>query len=296
MNKGSSPLESESQTLQYIYAALGHAVRYDIIKYLGAFHRPINYTELVEWLQIKPGSFYFHMKKLKHLVVQDEEKRFLLTSVGNLALDVIRSGEQMRSELHSPTTELTEVVDKPPKRFSIFFFGELIRKMTFDTKFQVVTFFILIGQIYLLNQSKLGMIPFFLDGNLYFGELGCVFQVMVSILVVWIILELIIRFYSPIQGFSRELLTGIPLTMVPLFLYPLFVILAENFQFFTVFLSSQTVSIFILFILQLISGVILVQLLQVIKSVNFERALVPVFIILYGFSIVSFLISTQFPF
>lgn len=37
---------------------------------------------------------------------------------------------------------------------------------------------------------------------------------------------------------------------------------------------------------------VVIQLLQVIKTVNFERALVPVFIILYGFSIVSLVIST----
>jgi hypothetical protein len=261
------------------------------------FHRPINYTELVEWLQVKPGSFYFHMKKLKHLVEQDEEKKFYLTPIGNLALEVIKSGEQMRSKLDSrPTSETSEAENILPKRFSIFLFGELIRRVTFGIRFRIMTIFILIGQIILLDQSKLGMIPFFLDGALYFGLIGCVIELLASIVIVWTFLELIMRFYSPIKGFSRELLTGIPLTMVPLVLYPLLVILAENFHFLAIFLSSSTLSIIILFILQLITAIILVQLLQVIKSVNFERALVPVFIILYGFSIVSFLISTIFPF
>ncbi|MFX0182517.1 MAG: hypothetical protein ACFE95_05465, partial [Candidatus Hodarchaeota archaeon] len=54
--------EIEAISLHDIYAALGHAIRYDIVNYLGTFHRPVQYTELVEWLQIKPGSFYFHMK------------------------------------------------------------------------------------------------------------------------------------------------------------------------------------------------------------------------------------------
>ena len=51
-------------TLRYIYGALSHAVRYDIIKYLGQFHRPVNYTEMISWLNIKPGSFYFHIKNM----------------------------------------------------------------------------------------------------------------------------------------------------------------------------------------------------------------------------------------
>ncbi|MFX0211166.1 MAG: hypothetical protein ACFFDT_34620, partial [Candidatus Hodarchaeota archaeon] len=77
--------DQESVSLQYIYAALGHAIRYDIINYLGVFHRSVQYTELVDWLQIKPGSFYFHLKKLEYLVEQDSEKRFKLTPTGRLA-------------------------------------------------------------------------------------------------------------------------------------------------------------------------------------------------------------------
>ncbi len=103
------------------------------------------------------------------------------------------------------------------------------------------------------------------------------------------------HYYSPIKHFSTELLAGIPLAMVPLFLYPALVILSQNFNFFAVIVSNPTISIGIIFILQIITAYFLIQLLQVIKSVNFERALVPVFLILYSFSIVSFLISTIFP-
>ena len=92
--------------LQDIYAALGHAIRYDIVQYLGSFHRPVQYTELVEWLQIKPGSFYFHIKKLKGLVEQDIEKRFKLTDLGNLALEVIQSGQSL--QLKHQTTDIEE--------------------------------------------------------------------------------------------------------------------------------------------------------------------------------------------
>ena len=295
MNEKSVPLTHESKTLQYIYAALGHAIRYDVIKYLGAFHRPVSYTELVEWLQVKPGSFYFHLKKMGHLVSQDDEKRFFLTPTGNLALDIIKSGENLRSQQIVSVTETKQGEITPPKRFSIILFGELIRQIAFNNRFKVFILLIMMGQILLLDLSKLGTIPFFLDGNLYFNIIVCTIELIGSILVIWILLEVIMKFLSPIKGFSYELLTGIPLAMCPLFIYPLLVILASNLEFLATLLSSPVFSIGLIFILQIITAIFLVQLLQVIKTVNFERALIPVFIILYGFSVLSFLITSLFP-
>lgn len=283
--------ESEPKSLHNIYAALGHAIRYDIVNYLGAFHRPVNYSELVEWLQIKPGSFYFHMRKLKDLVKQNSEKRFYLTSTGELALEVIRSGENLQSRSQTFVEESKKEEIIPPKRFSIVLFGEFVRRSAFNTQFKLFTLLIVIMQIFLLDFSKLGTVPFYLDGNLYFGVLGCIIELLGSFLIIWALLEFVIRFYSPIKNFSSELLTGIPLAMIPLFIYPLLVILADRIQFLKQIVSHSALSIGIIFFLQIITAIFLVQLLQVIKSVNFERALVPVFIALYGFSILSFIIS-----
>jgi hypothetical protein len=283
--------EVESKPLHDIYAALGHAIRYDIVNYLGTFHRPVQYTELVGWLQIKPGSFYFHMKKLKFLVKQDSEKRFYLTSTGQLALDVIRSGESLQSRSQTSVEESKREEIILPKRFSIIFFGEFIRRSAFNTQFKLLVLLIVLLQITLLDFSKLGTIPFFLDGNLYFGILGCTVELLGSFLIIWALLEFVMRFYSPIKNFSSELLTGIPLAMIPLFIYPLLVILADKIQILKQIVSNSALSIAIIFFLQIITAIFLVQLLQVIKSVNFERALVPVFIVLYGFSILSFIVS-----
>ncbi|MFX0210420.1 MAG: hypothetical protein ACFFDT_30855 [Candidatus Hodarchaeota archaeon] len=283
--------EIKGKSLHEIYAALGHAIRYDIVNYLGTYHRPVQYTELVEWLQIKPGSFYFHMKKLKFLVNQDSEKRFYLTSKGQLALEVIKSGESLQSSSQTPVEELKNKEIVPPKRFSIVFFGEFVRRSAFNTQFKLLILLIVISQTFLLDFSKLGTIPFFLDGNLYFGFLGCIIELVGSFLIVWVLLEFVMRFYSPIKNFSSELLTGIPLAMIPLFAYPLLVILSDRIQILQQIISNSALSIAIIFFLQIITAIFLVQLLQVIKSVNFERALVPVFIVLYGFSILSFIVS-----
>jgi hypothetical protein len=284
--------EEEVFSLQEIYSALGHAVRYDIINYLGAFHRPIHYIELVEWLQVKPGSFYFHMKKLKELVKQDKEKRFYLTPMGLFALNIIKSGEKLQHKTSdvSPLEKDKETVT-PPSRFSAILFGEMVRRLTFNTPYKAFITLLVIIQIALLNLSKLGFIPFYMDGNLYFNITGCIIELIISFLIIWILLELIMRYYSPIKGFSRELLMGIPIAMSPLFIYPLLIILGDLFDFLEFFTFVPTLSIIIIFFLQIISAIFLVQLLQVIKSVSFERALIPIFIILYGFSILSFLLS-----
>lgn len=293
MAKSTTQLKDESISLQYVYNALGHAIRYDIITYLGAFlHRPVQYSELVEWLSIKPGSFYFHMKKLKHLVEQDESKKFYLTSSGRFALNLLKSGENLKSNLIKSSPELNEIDEIPPKRFNIVLFGELIRRLTFNTQFKIFMIIVTVIQILLLDLSKLGAIPFFFDGNLYFGPYICIIQLILSVLIIWVLLELIIRFYSPIKGFSRDLLFSIPLAMFPLFFYPFLVIIAGKFEFPASLVSNEVFSIGLMFILQIISAFFIIQLLQVIKSVNFERALVPVFIILYGFSILSFLLSS----
>ncbi|MFX0014850.1 MAG: winged helix-turn-helix domain-containing protein [Promethearchaeota archaeon] len=280
-----------SESLHAIYAALGHAIRYDIINFLGAYHRPVQYTELVEWLQIRPGSFYFHIKKLKGLVVQDSEKRFYLTTTGHLALEVIRSGENLRLKTVKLSDQKNNEEITPPMRFSIIFFGEFIRRSAFNNQFRLFILLIFIIQILLLDLSKLGTIPFYLDGNLYFGILGSTIELIISFLIVWALLECIIRFYSPIKHFSGELLTGIPLAMMPLFGYSFLVIIASEIQILQQIVSHSALSIIIIFFLQIITAIFLIQLLQVIKSVNFERALVPVFITLYCFSILSFIIS-----
>ena len=292
MAKSTTPLKDESISLQYVYNALGHAIRYDIITYLGVFHRSVQYSELVEWLNIKPGSFYFHMKKLKHLVDQDESKRFYLTSSGRFALNLLKSGENLRSNLRKSSLELNDINEIHPKRFNIVLFGELIRRLPFNTQFKIFMILVAVIQILLLDLSKLGAIPFFFDGNLYFGPFICIIQLILSILIIWVLLELIMRIYSPIKGFSRDLLFGIPLAMFPLYFYPLLVIIAGNFEFSASLLSNEVFSISLMFMLQIVSAFFIIQLLQVIKSVNFERALVPVFIILYGFSILSFLLSS----
>ena len=291
-----SQVEIARTPLQDIYAALGHAIRFDIIHYLGTFHRPVHYSELVEWLQIKPGSFYFHMKKLKGLVKQDSEKRFLLTPKGEIALDVMRSGKKIQSKYYEqPLQAENQNKIALPNRFSSKFFGEYIRKAAFDKKFNLFIVCVVLAQILILDLSNLGIIPFFLDGGLYFGILGCLIELILSILIIWLLIEFIMRFYSPIKGFSLELLSGIPLALVPLFLYPSLIIFVERVTFLSFiaeFLANQQVSIISLFILQVVTAIFLIQLLQVIKAVDFEKALIPVFIVLYGFSILSFLVSS----
>ncbi len=291
-----SQIEDVATPLQDMYAALGHAIRFDIIHYLGTFHRPVHYSELVEWLQIKPGSFYFHMKKLKGYVEQDSEKRFLLTSRGEVALDVMRSGKNIQSKYHEvPKPIGNQDHEALPSRFSIKFFGEYVRKAAFDRKFNYFVSLVVVVQILILDLSNLGMIPFFLDGGLYFGIIGCIIELLFSIVIIWVLLELIMRFYSPIKGFSLELLSGIPLALVPLFFYPLLIIFAERVSFLSFlaeFLANTQVSIISLFFLQVVTAIFLVQLLQVIKAVDFERALIPVFLVLYGFSILSFFVSS----
>jgi hypothetical protein len=236
------------------------------------------------------------MKKLKGYVEQDSEKRFLLTSMGEVALDVMRSGKNIHTKYHEiPKQTGTQDQKFLPNRFSIKFFGEYVRKAAFDRNFNYFVSVVIIVQVLILDLANLGMIPFFLDGGLYFGLMGCLVELIFSIVIIWLLLETIMRFFSPIRGFSLELLSGIPLALVPLFIYPSLIVFTERIpllSFLAEFLANTQVSIVSLFILQIVTAVFLVQLLQVIKAVDFERALIPVFLVLYGFSILSFFVSS----
>ncbi|NHJ01008.1 MAG: ArsR family transcriptional regulator [Candidatus Heimdallarchaeota archaeon] len=284
---------SETPPIQDLYAALGHAIRYDIVQYLGTFHRPVHYKELVEWLNIKPGSFYFHMKKLEGLVAQDDHKRFYLTPSGLFTLDLLRSGENLRSQTPKRITEETDEPLNPPERFKITLFGEFVRRKAFNAQYKSLMVIILLLQIFILELAKLGVIPFYFDGRLYINAIVGAIELILTFMVVWILLELISRFLSPIKGFSIELLVGIPLAMSPLFIYPVLVFFATitNLSLLLDLLAHPVVSVGSLFLLQILSAIFLIQLLQVIKSLNFERALIPVFILLYGFSILTFILT-----
>ncbi|WP_455139621.1 hypothetical protein [Candidatus Hodarchaeum mangrovi] len=287
-----APTNSESKNLPEIYAALGHAIRYDIINYLGAFHRPIHYTELVEWLQIKPGSFYFHIKKLTLLVAQDEEKRFYLTPLGTFALEMIKSSQIAGSIDAKPLPVDISKEETYPIRFKTTFFGEFIRRLSFNRKFVGLMVITVLIQIILLDTAQLGIIPFYLDGDLHFGIIACFIEFSLSLVIVWLFLEFLIRLFTPIKGFTIDLLLGLPLAMSPLFIYPSLVILSERISFLTNFISNSSISIALMFFLQLLSAIFLIQLLQVIKRVNFEKAMIPVFITLYSFSFLSFLYTS----
>ena len=301
MGTGNPSEISGPPPIQDLYAALGHAIRYDIIQYLGTFHRPVHYKELVEWLNIKPGSFYFHMRKLEGLVAQDEQKRFYLTPSGLFTLDLLKSGENLKTqrstEITTASKEETRTIN-PPERFEIVLFGEYIRKHAFNTQYKVLIMILFIIQVLLLEVSKLGVIPFYFDGRLYINLISVLFELVIVYALVWILLELFSRFLGPIRGFSFELLVGIPFAMVPLFIYPFLVAISTfaNLSFLLNLLANPVISIGLLFLLQVITAIFLVQLLQVIKSLSFDKALIPVFIILYGFSVLSFILANLTPF
>jgi len=138
-----------------------------------------------------------------------------------------------------------------------------------------------IFELAILELSKLGTIPFFFDAAFYSGGILFIFgEWLLSLVIIWIVLELLSRFFSPIKNFSKELLFTIPLTLLPTYLYPILIIISEITNISI--LTSPAISVSFLFILQIFSGIILIQFLQVIKSLEFDKALIPVFIILYG--------------
>jgi len=86
-----------------IYSALGHPHRKKIIEIIGEKGRS-GFKELHENLGISVGALYYHIDMLNQLITQDEQRKYILTERGKLALKLLKTEEEQLSSL-----SLTEV-------------------------------------------------------------------------------------------------------------------------------------------------------------------------------------------
>ena len=77
--------------LSELYEAISHPLRREIIKMLKK--RKMKFSEILSELDLKPGTFGYHLEKMKDLVKSTEDG-YILTEKGNFAYDLILSGEK----------------------------------------------------------------------------------------------------------------------------------------------------------------------------------------------------------
>ncbi len=286
----------DEKKLDLIYNVLAHSIRREIIRYLGELgHRPVSFTELNEYLNVKPGSFYYHLDKMKGLVAQTPNKGYYLTSLGKYAHKILLSTESSLFEPIKPSvkTKRRNTFISRLER-TLIFFEDFLRSITASPKSAVQVLIVVIFQFLISSAVNFGVLPLYFDSLLYFGLVSVLIETILSLLFIWIVIELIAWIIALASGektklFSTELLILVPFAVMPLYFYPTVVFISTSLGIYI--FNDETISTVVMLLLQIWSGSLLAKSIQITKSFRFERALIVSIILMYLCSVIAYYYS-----
>lgn len=80
-----------------VYAALSHSLRKKIIEFIGE-KGFAGFKDLKDTLNVSIGTLYYHLDMLKGFVAQNQQRKYVLTDRGKLALRLVGSSEEKLKE------------------------------------------------------------------------------------------------------------------------------------------------------------------------------------------------------
>ncbi len=104
----------DSEKTSKVYSALGHPIRKNIVEIIGEKQR-MGFKDLKDALNVSVGTLYFHLEALDDLIAQDDEKKYVLTDKGKLALKLLGSVDEQLGVSENAITK-----NKSPKALSLF--------------------------------------------------------------------------------------------------------------------------------------------------------------------------------
>ncbi len=274
--------EIDEKALDRIHGALSHSFRRDLIRFIGGMGW-VPFKDLQETMQTGPGTLYYHLKKCKGLITQDLQKRYILTPEGEKARSYIDrdtnfSFSGLPSSAETPLNSLLRIILPV----------QIFRQLIFNPR----TVFEATGVIIILTlfaiQAEMGVIPLFFDSKLFISSPLVPVQIVLSIFVIWIVIEVAIFLSTAVDKInpSLELLLGIPFAMLPLGFLPFIYILLTMFDVNKSL--TEPITLLILLFLQIWTIGLLTRIVQVTKSLPMEKALVPVLLSCYLFASAAF--------
>ncbi|MHA1168594.1 MAG: winged helix-turn-helix domain-containing protein [Candidatus Hodarchaeales archaeon] len=282
--------EKHEKFLSDLFLIVSHAVRRDLIRLIGGWEK-ISFTDLINETKLSPGTFYYHLKKMPALVQQEDDKRYSLTHEGRMAYEILEHGEnQVLIFATNP-----EFFDQQTRKISSSFLQKIFKEIKLTPRTAIEIFGLVLLQVIFSNLAEIGFILLLFDGAFYIHPLITVLEICISIIIIWIFID---AYFFVSRGrkskqhfkhmFSVELFLSIPVCITPLFLIPVLTLISE--LFFIEIGSNVILFSSIMVILQLISGYLLLEAIQVTKSVKFTEAIIPVFIVLYCSSFISMIL------
>ena len=293
-----SSVVDDNPLLSRIYEVISHDTRREIIKLIGQADK-IAFKEIVEYLHIRPGTFYFHLKKMPEFITQLDDKRYCLTPAGNQALKVILNvpehiatlDSQISEPINTPALVIPSYEDsnsnKKDNIGNIIFnlLKTVYEALVFSPRTIIEAFSLIVLEILFLNFSKVGIFSLYLDGKLYSNLFGIIALYLLSYGL--LIIE-IIGILTLIKGKTGKVIdktiilrisVSTPLATLPLYLFPAILIILDSINL-ELFLDPVFSGVFIV-VLQIITAINLYIAINTITEISKEKSFITVLILLY---------------
>ena len=228
---------SEAPAEAALFKALGNPIRRNILR-LTNQRGYISYTELRDNLGLEPGTLYFHLEQLMiseaPLIIQDEDKRYLITQLGRVAATFLQNAQDLTPSVAPPTQHtkhprlhrITHIIGLAP----------LFRYLSTRPDYFIVEAFLTLALIAyattILPLVIIGVLPLDI-------QLPIPLPPPAYLVLSWFCLagatEVITRFrYKSVSGFPA-LLTATPFIWLPTSLYLALRIIAPHLLLFPLF-------------------------------------------------------------
>lgn len=89
--------EEQEEVESVVFQALAHPMRRTILRIVAARSEGVSYTELITELCLSTGKLNYHLEQLEGLIVKNEDRRYILTSLGEKALNQLHQIKQVSS-------------------------------------------------------------------------------------------------------------------------------------------------------------------------------------------------------
>ncbi len=267
-----------------IFKALSNPIRRNLVSFIGDKSRygdSVSFTQIQQEFKMKVGTLYHHLDSLGDLITQDEKKKYLLTSKGVQAYNLIEDKiDAFAKEI--PTFGPFSFLHK---LFLRDYFGKI---QSDPLRFLGISLFIFSG--ILVGSYFLSYGPIFIFPTLVNPQFLTPILFVLSTLVIYLLLEFLSALFFKKTADKLALFQAVLYSQIPLFIFSIV-------EYFTIdvdySVSPLDISIWLFLLLifiQLLFLGIIIEALIVIKGLRMEKAGLIALLVIYLLNLFSFLL------
>lgn len=212
-------VDNKSEEITKIYGALSHPLRKRIVELIGQ-KSLAGFKDLKDTLEVSVGTIYYHLEMLEDLITQNEEKKYILTNKGKLALKFLSSSEeQLRIK--------TNLEKRKASVFSSFiqeivFLRKLYSSLTSNPLRYIPEILIIMGfGAWIYAQTEIEPLLLFYNNQPTFSSsIGIMVEFIASWLIIFGLCEILSIVFFQRRGGETALLTSTALSLFPLLILP----------------------------------------------------------------------------